>query len=179
MKKFIAVFLILFAANYNSLFAQFEPDMTSQGLRFDGVYMASMQDDYTSNSLQLYVRFFEDGTVATAATSDSPVKVLEWLFPGNNAPMALGTFGYKPKNGKLKFGTTSAGGQVKYKGVVSNTGELLMDVKSKINRTKFQKVFQFIPKSNAFNTQPSNNYIDGATPYRPSTTTRVRVKTAN
>lgn len=181
MKKSMAFFLILLATSFSSLFAQFEPDMLGQDLRFDGVYVASMADDYAANSngLQLYVRFFEDGTVATASTKDSPGDVISWLFPGNNAPMALGLFGYKPKNGKLKFATTSAGGKVKYKGVVSNTGELLMEIKSNITRTKFEKVFQFVSEHEVINVNTPDHYIDGvANPNanQPSTQTRTRVK---
>ncbi len=183
----MAFFFILFATSFSSLFAQFEPDVMAQDLRFDGVYVASMQDDYaaTSNGVQLYVRFFEDGTVATASTTNAPSEVMRWLFPGNNAPMALGVFGYKPKSGKLKFTTTSAGGKVKYKGVVSNTGELLMVIKSKITRTKFEKAFHFVSENDVINVNTPNHYIDGASPNSgngstyPQTRTRVKVKPRN
>lgn len=186
LKKSMAFFLILCAISFNStsLFAQFEPDiMMAQDLRFDGVYMTSMEDGYgAGQGLNLYVRFFEDGTVATATSNNSPGEVINWLFPGSNAPMALGMFGYKPKSGKLKFNTTSAGGKVKYKGLVSNTGELLMVLKSNITRTKFEKVFQFVSANDVINVNSPDPYIDGASPNNfnnktyPSSGTRTRVK---
>ena len=186
LKKSMAFFLILFATLFTStsLFAQFEPDvMIAQDLRFDGVYVTSMEDGYgAGNGLKLYVRFFDDGTVATATSNNSPGEVINWLFPGNNAPMALGLFGYKPKNGKLKFATTSAGGKVKYKGVVSNTGELLIEIKSKITRTKFEKIFQFVSANDVINVNTPDPYIDSASPNNfnnktyPSGGTRTRVK---
>ena len=109
MKKLFAFFLVFSSISFTSVFAQFEPDMDMDlngipGLRLDGVYVAPMQDDYATSAsdLQLYLRFFEDGTVASALSSDHPAKVMEWLFPGNNVPMGTGTFSYKENNGKLK-----------------------------------------------------------------------------
>lgn len=186
MKKLFAFFLVL--TTTTSLFAQYDYDYDTDmntdmvldgvpGLRLDGVYVAPMEEDYgsTTNNLQLFLRFFEDGTVVSAPSSETPEKVMEWLFPGNNAPMGTGTFTYKEKTGKLKFSTTSAGGKINYKGVATTTEGLMMTLSSKINRYQFQKVFEFVSEEDAraysnYNTNPDMNTttdysIDGASPH--------------
>ncbi|MGB1241330.1 MAG: hypothetical protein ACPG49_02340 [Chitinophagales bacterium] len=179
MNKFVAFFLILFATTFNSLFAQFEPDTyVAEGLQLGGVYVAPMNDDYiTSGNLQQYVRFFQDGTVVTALSSDSPAKVMEWLFPGNNVPMGTGIFNYKEKSGKMKFTTTSAGGKIVYKGVLSTVGDLLLTMSSKITRNQFQKSFEFISETDAYNAVVvPDNTIDGASPHQYNSSNQVTTR---
>ncbi len=204
MKKLFAFFLVL--TTTASLFAQYDYDYDTDlntdmvlegapGLRLDGVYVASMQDDYgsTTNNLQLYLRFFEDGTVVSAPSVEEPSQVMQWLFPGNNAPMGTGMFNYKEKTGKLKFSTTSSGGKINYKGVATTTGGLMMTISSKINRNQFQKVFEFVSEADVsaysnYNTDVNSTTdysIDGASPhsngnssksYSNTGTTRTRTK---
>ncbi|MFK7907031.1 MAG: hypothetical protein AB8B69_17990 [Chitinophagales bacterium] len=187
MNKFVAFFLILFAATFSSVFAQFEPDTyIAEGLQLGGVYVAPMNEGYSaSGDLQQYIRFFQDGTVVTALSSDNPAKVMEWLFPGNNVPMGTGTFNYKEKSGKMKFTTTSAGGKIIYKGVLSTVGDLLLTMSSKITRNQFEKSFEFVSETDAYNAvNVPDNTIDGASPYtssnqvtrRPKARTKIRTR---
>ncbi len=184
MNKFVAFFLVLFATTFSSAFAQFEPDTyVAEGLQLGGVYVAPMNEGYSaSGDLQQYLRFFQDGTVVSALSSDSPAKVMEWLFPGNNVPMGTGTFNYKEKSGKMKFTTTSAGGKIIYKGVLSTVGDLLLTMSSKITRNQFEKSFEFVSETDAYNAVVvPDSTIDGASPYpytsSQQTTTRPKART--
>jgi hypothetical protein len=101
-------------------------------LNFYGVYY------YETKSLIMYLRFFEDGRVISANVAGKFNPGLERWFTADYTDNA-GTYSLE-EDGRIKFTTTAAEGDVTYEGTIDDEKGLVLNWQSGINNHKEKKV---------------------------------------
>lgn len=148
----LVLFLFLFSASGNILFAQKE-DIESKKvneIRFDGLYRTDqMTDDSPArNKYYGYFRFCEDGTVIGMSSAYAVKQVSKWLFcEADKQKKGFKIGKYKIDNNRISFTTKSESGKVDYEGVIEKKA-VILNIFSHINKTSSQnRKYKFVEVS--------------------------------
>jgi len=136
----ITILLIL-----SSLFVAAQKDMS-----YDGYYV-SIPDSNSISMFKYYLRFYPDGTVIGVTTAGKPANLLPWFKKENKTP-SRGK--YMLTDSTIKFSMTSEQGDVNYEGKLTADNNLVLRVKSLINKYEGKEEYGFL-KMDAIKTESS------------------------
>lgn len=114
-------------------------------LRFDGLYESDcIIEDAESD--QSYLRFYENGNVISVSTDcDGKATDLATWFYFENKEIEYPSIGkYKISGKKISLKITSVTGEIRYKGKITDDGQLKLKGKSSSNNYKFKEKYHFV-----------------------------------
>ena len=105
-------------------------------LRFDGIYQSKLEG-YSS-----YIRFFKDGTVITANSTDPP-QLMKYWFVKDPVRQGAGKGNFVLNGNLVKFMTTSISGIVEYEGRI-HRNKMVIEAYSRIKQRRFIREYEFV-----------------------------------
>jgi hypothetical protein len=132
-------------AIFVSLFVAAQKEMS-----YDGYYL-STPDSNSINMFKYYLRFYPDGTVIGVTTAGKPANLIPWFKKENKTP-SRGK--YMLTDSTIKFSMTSEQGDVNYEGKLTADNNLVLKVKSLINKYEGKEEYGFL-KMDAIKTEPT------------------------
>lgn len=104
-------------------------------IRFDGIYQSKLAD------FNAYIRFYEDGTVITINSTDSPNVIINW-FNKENKGSSIGKGKFSLKGSQVKFTTTSINGIIEHEGRIRGD-KIIMEAYSRITNRYYTREYEF------------------------------------